>query len=241
MMVAAPLSTILYNSKYGPRSVVLALGISPIIVLPFIIFLKENKVIEVKTVRDRMQDIWTTVQSRSVWQPMAFVSTTAAYTTRYSRWQTNTNQRGVLYIFRVRKVKRKLTPDIISTSLVVAALTKQVYIYNLLQVGNGAWRQFLKSVLVFTEAQINYLLIAAYVLLYLGTLLYKQCFLRVSWRRVYQVCILLNGVFSMLQLLLIRGQTFGLSPFLFALGDEAFAEFVRGVQFLVSRTVLNSF
>ena len=98
MMVAAPLSTILY-SRYGPRSVVLALGISPIIVLPFIIFLKENKVIEVKTVRDRMQDIWITVQSRSVWQPMAFVSTTAEYTTRYSRWRTNTNQRGLLYIW----------------------------------------------------------------------------------------------------------------------------------------------
>jgi hypothetical protein len=92
----------------------------------------------------------------------------------------------------------------------------------------------LKSNLFFTEAQINYLLIASYVLLYLGTLMYKHCFLRASWRRVYHVCILLNGVFSALQLLLITGHTFGLSPFLFALGDEAFAEFVRGVQFLVS-------
>ena len=75
MMVAAPLSTVLYNSRYGPKSIVLALGISPILVLPCIIFLKETKVIEVKTVRDRMQDMWITVQSRSVWQPMAFVST----------------------------------------------------------------------------------------------------------------------------------------------------------------------
>ena len=110
----------------------------------------------------------------------------------------------------------------------------QVYVYNLLQVGNGAWRQFLKSNLLFTEAQINYLLITSYVLLYLGTLTYKHCFLRASWRRVYQACILLNGVFSVLQLLLITGHTFGMSPFWFALGDEAFAEFVRGVQFLVS-------
>jgi hypothetical protein len=113
----------------------------------------------------------------------------------------------------------------------------QIYAYNLLQVGNGAWRQFLKSNLFFTEAQINYLLMASYVLLYLGTVTYKHFFLRISWRRVYQACILLNGVFSALQLLLITGHTFGLSPFLFALGDEAFAEFVRGVQFLVCKQV----
>ena len=87
----------------------------------------------------------------------------------------------------------------------------QVYVYNLLQVPNGAWRQFLKTVLRFSETQINYLLVVSYVLLYLGTLLYKHLFLRASWRRVYQACMLLNGVFSALQLLLIRGQTFGLS------------------------------
>ena len=105
---------------------------------------------------------------------------------------------------------------------------------NLLQVSNGAWRQFQQTVLHFTEAQINLLLVASYVLLYLGTLLYKHCFLQASWRRVYEVCIILNGFFSAMQLLLICGKTFGLSPFLFALGDDAFAEFVRGIQFLVS-------
>lgn len=43
---------------------------------------------------------------------------------------------------------------------------------------------------------------------------------------------LLNSVLSMLQLLLIQGITFGLSPFLFALGDDIFADFIAGVQFL---------
>lgn len=42
----------------------------------------------------------------------------------------------------------------------------------------------------------------------------------------------MNAVFSALQLLLIRGNTFGLTPFLFALGDDAMAEFISGVQFL---------
>jgi hypothetical protein len=44
----------------------------------------------------------------------------------------------------------------------------------------------------------------------------------------------LNGVLSLMQLSLIDGMTFGLSPFVFALGDDAFAQFVSGIQFLVS-------
>lgn len=40
---------------------------------------------------------------------------------------------------------------------------------------------------------------------------------------VYIITTLLNGVFSFLQVLLILGITFGLSDFLFALGDDAFA------------------
>jgi hypothetical protein len=78
----------------------------------------------------------------------------------------------------------------------------------------------------------NSLLIASYVLLYVGTLTYKCCFLHASWQRIYQVCIALNALFSGLQLLLIRNVTFGLSPFVFALGDDAFSEFLEGVQFL---------
>lgn len=45
----------------------------------------------------------------------------------------------------------------------------------------------------------------------------------------------LNAVFSALQVLLIQGITFGLSPFMFALGDDIFADFLGGIQFLVSR------
>jgi PUCC protein len=73
MMVTAPLSTVLY-SQYGPKSVVTALAVSPMIVIPLIICLREDKLVELKSVRDRIDDIWATVKSRSVWQPMAFVS-----------------------------------------------------------------------------------------------------------------------------------------------------------------------
>lgn len=111
-------------------------------------------------------------------------------------------------------------------------MIQKVFLYNVLQVGNAAWREFLRSVLGFTANQLNILLIAAYVLLYLGIMAYKYYFIKYSWRTVYIVTTLLNGFFSALQILLITGNTFGLSPFLFALGDDAFADFIGGIQFL---------
>ncbi|KAL7555414.1 hypothetical protein ACA910_017423 [Epithemia clementina (nom. ined.)] len=107
-----------------------------------------------------------------------------------------------------------------------------LYIFNLLQVTNAAWRQFLVTVLGFTPANLNTLLVVSYALVYLGTMLYKYCLLHTSWRLIYQCCLVLNLVVSSLQLLLISGHTFGMPPFLFALGDDAFGEFLSGIQFL---------
>ena len=104
------------------------------------------------------------------------------------------------------------------------------HIYHSL--GNAAWKQFLKTVLGFTSNQLNTLLIVAYVLLWLGIMAYKKFFIKWSWRTVYISTTLLNGLFSALQILLIYGITFGLSPFWFALGDDAFADFIGGIQFL---------
>ena len=108
-----------------------------------------------------------------------------------------------------------------------------VKVFNLLQVQNAAWRQYLSSVLGFSSQQLNSLLVASYVFLFLGTLCYKFYFLQTSWRLVYQFCILVNGLLTAMQLLLIKQKTFGLSNYWFALGDDAAAEFVQGVQFLV--------
>lgn len=104
--------------------------------------------------------------------------------------------------------------------------------YNILQVQNAAWKEFLKTVLHFTANQLNSILIVAYILLYIGILAYKYYFIHWSWQSVYIFTTLLNGLFSALQVLLIYGITFGLSPFLFALGDDAFTEFIGGIQFL---------
>ena len=180
LMVASPISTVLY-STYGPAFVVKLLALVPLIMVPFIYNLWERKDIEIRSTREQCREIWNTVCSRAVWQPMGFV-----------------------------------------------------YIYNVLQIGNAAWKQFLRSVLEFNDAQLNIMLIVANVLLYVGVIAYKYYFIKWSWRSIYVMTTSLNGLFSALQVLLIHGITFGLSPFVFALGDDIFADFLGGIQFLVS-------
>lgn len=178
LMMAAPLSTYLY-SAHGPSAVIYLLAVLPLSILPLVWLLHETQNVEVKSPHEQCGEIWNTVCSRAVWQPMGFV-----------------------------------------------------YLYNVLQVGNAAWREYLVTVLHFTSCQLNLILITAYILLYLGILAYKYFFIQWSWRKVYIVTTLLNGVFSVLQILLIMGITFGLGNFWFALGDDAFAEFIGGIQFL---------
>lgn len=177
-MIAVPLGTYLYSTA-GPFYVVLLLALLPLCIVPFVIRFNEQKDVPVASIPDQCREIYRTVCSRSVWQPLGFV-----------------------------------------------------YLYNILQVGNSAWKQFLRTNLHFTACQLNMLLISAYILIYLGVLTYKYFMIKWSWRRVYIVTTLLNGLFSVLQVLLIYDITFGLSPFLFAFGDDAFADFLAGVQFL---------
>ena len=120
LMIAAPCSTVIY-SIFGPKSVVLLMAGLPACIVPLVYLLKEQKNVPVASTKDQCGEIWNTVCSRAVWQPMGFV-----------------------------------------------------YLYNVLQVGNAAWKQFLKTVLDFTSNQLNILLIVAYVLLWLGIMAYKK-------------------------------------------------------------------
>lgn len=181
LMVAAPISTVLY-SKVGPQIIVTLMALLPMMMLLPIYYLYEVKHADIKSTREQCSEIWTTVCSRAVWQPMGFV-----------------------------------------------------YVYNVLQIGNAAWREFLLSVLMFKDWQLNTLFVIANVLLYLGVMAYKYYFIKYSWRSIYIGTTLLNGILSLMQILLIQGITFGLSPFVFALGDDIFADFIAGVQFLVRR------
>jgi len=107
-----------------------------------------------------------------------------------------------------------------------------IFTYGLLTVSNTAWREFLKSGLGFTADQLNALLFVGGALSVLGVAVYKFILIRWSWRTIFIIGIIFNGVFSLLQILLIRGQTFGLDPFLFSLGDEGVMDFLLGTQLI---------
>jgi len=107
-----------------------------------------------------------------------------------------------------------------------------VFTYGVFYVSNAAWREFLKSGLGFTANQLNALLFFGGALSVLGVAVYKFILIRWSWRTLFIIGIIFDGVFSLLQILLIRGQTFGLDPFLFALGDEGVMDFLLGTHLI---------
>jgi hypothetical protein len=69
IMVAAPLSTYLY-ATYGPFVVILLLSLLPLTMIPLICIMYEPSNIPIKPTREQCGEIWQTVCSRSVWQPM---------------------------------------------------------------------------------------------------------------------------------------------------------------------------
>ena len=109
LMVAAPFSSALY-SWLGPYYVISLLSLLPLSILPLIYWLGETKNAPVASTKEQCSEIWSTVCSRSVFQPLGFV-----------------------------------------------------FLYNVLQVGNGAWREFLRTSLGFTAAQLNGIYIASCV------------------------------------------------------------------------------
>jgi len=72
-MVAAPISTVVYT-KLGPQTVIMVMAALPAIMLPMIWTFSEQKNIPIKSTSDQCNEIWTTVCSRAVWQPLGFVS-----------------------------------------------------------------------------------------------------------------------------------------------------------------------
>mmetsp|Transcript_535 Transcript_535/g.1833 ORF Transcript_535/g.1833 Transcript_535/m.1833 type:complete len:521 (-) Transcript_535:139-1701(-) len=181
LMVSIAFATYAYEAL-SPQFMFWMMAILPVVVMvPAVLLLREEQYGAVPSVRQQCQEIWSSVCSRAVWQPMAFI-----------------------------------------------------YIYNMMQIGNAAWTQFLYTVLKFTPAMINSLSVVSYVLLYAGIWIYKTFMMKWSWKSVYVLTSLVNSVFSLLQIVLIfRWNTrIGISDYLFALGDDALAELIGGMQFL---------
>jgi MFS family permease len=187
LFVTVCLSTLLYEIV-TPRVIFFVLAIFPTLVLtPCIYLLEEERNIAVPTIPEQCKTIWSTVSSRSVWQPMAFV-----------------------------------------------------YLYNLFQIGNAAWNQYLYTVLNFSTLQINSFMITAFALTFLGILTYKRFCRSLSWRKIYYATTSMNTLFSTLQFLLIFGvnRKWGISDYAFAMGDDVMKEFISGIQFLPTAVMM---
>lgn len=72
LMAAAPVSTALYTFL-GPQSVIFILSCLPLCILPLVYLLYESPHARVPTTTEQCREIWNTVCSRAVWQPMGFV------------------------------------------------------------------------------------------------------------------------------------------------------------------------
>mmetsp|Transcript_24627 Transcript_24627/g.24861 ORF Transcript_24627/g.24861 Transcript_24627/m.24861 type:complete len:538 (+) Transcript_24627:111-1724(+) len=168
--------------KSDPTDIFRSMAILPwMIMMPSIWFLKEINDGVVTSVSSQCKEIWSTICSRAVWQPMAFV-----------------------------------------------------YIFNILQVGNAAWLQYLYTTLKFTTVEINSFFIASTILIYIGIILYKTFLLKWSWRNIYIIAGFLNLLLSGLQILLLYGinRKIGISDYVFAFGDDAMADLLAGMTFL---------
>jgi len=179
MAMMAPLSTWIYHTPSGPFWIVLGATLAPLFHMPWIYMLQECRDIKIMTTCEQLKEIWKTVCSRSVWQPMGFI-----------------------------------------------------YLHLLFFVSNSAWKEFLKSWIGFSPGQLNAIMILSAGLAVLGAALYKFIAYKWNWRLLFGLGIGINGIFSLGQVLLIKGWTMGLSPFWFSLGDEAVVDFLLGTQYL---------
>lgn len=180
-MITIAIITFAYD-YISVSSVFLLLAVLPwVVMMPAVYWMEEERGTPVPSPLRQCKEIWDTVCSQAVWQPMAFV-----------------------------------------------------YIYQLCGVANGAWTQYLYSTLHFSSLQINSLTVVAYVLLYLGTQVYRMYLMEYNWRTVYVWLFVLNVFVSALQIMLLLriNRSLGVSDYLFCLGDDVFGDFLSGIQFL---------
>lgn len=101
-----------------------------------------------------------------------------------------------------------------------------IYIYNVFQVSNGAWTNYLVESLDFSDFELGCLTIAGTLMIFAGLLAYKEYFFNTGWQSIYIFTTILGVFFSLLQLLLIYqvNQLMGIPNIVFALGDTTFGE-----------------
>lgn len=107
-----------------------------------------------------------------------------------------------------------------------------LYFYNFCYVSNPAWTNFLFLGLNFTNFGFGMMAFVGAVIGVVGLWAYEKYFFKSEWRKLYLWVTVLFTVFSFLQVCLVTGDTFGLSNYVFAMGDTALQYFVQNLVFM---------
>lgn len=114
----------------------------------------------------------------------------------------------------------------------VAVPLLYLYFFNLCYVSNPAWYNFMYDGLGFSNLEVGLLYTVGSLLSVAGLLAYERYFFHSAWRPLYLWTTLLGAAFSLLQVLLVAGYTFGLPAIVFATGDASLQDFVQMIVFL---------
>lgn len=109
-----------------------------------------------------------------------------------------------------------------------------VFIYNMMQIPNAAWTNFVVVGLGFSNFQLGMVSVGGAVFTWVGSCVYKQYYLQSNWQRVYLTTTIVVTIFSFLQVILITGlnRKMGIPDIVFAIGDDVGQDFVAGLQIL---------
>lgn len=107
-----------------------------------------------------------------------------------------------------------------------------LYFFNLCYVSNPAWTNFMYEGLGFTDFQVGILYAVGSLMSVFGLKLYEHYFFSSAWRPLYVWTTLAGSLFSLLQILLVTGNTLGVPKIVFATGDASLQEFVQTIIFL---------
>lgn len=109
-----------------------------------------------------------------------------------------------------------------------------LFLYNMMQVPNAAWMNFLVKGLKFSEFDLGLLSISSAIMTMVGLSMYKIWCFHTSFRSIYVITTVLGSFFSLLQLVLVYrwNRQFGMPDTVFALGDNTFMQFASALQMM---------
>eukprot|EP01038_Epipyxis_sp_PR26KG_P011220 gene11220-15055_t len=111
-----------------------------------------------------------------------------------------------------------------------------LYTYEVMQIPNAAWTNFLVDGLDFTDFELGLMSIAAALLYWFGMIIFKTFFFNSSWRMIYFFTTTVNFVFSIGQVLLVLrlNKYLGIPDLVFAVGDNGVTYFLTAVNLMPS-------